>query len=156
MKKQKVAYKQAAAIGGFTLVELLVSTLILMVVIVSLLVSYIRCLELTELSKNMASAINVSRSRMEQIKNTDFDQVATNYNNVSFTSANFNGRGVSYITTVNPDLVQVTITFCWRQTNGRIIGEDQDLDGLVSAGEDMNGNGILDSTVQLVNYIYRL
>ena len=136
--------------------ELLVSSLILLVVIVSLLISYIRCLELAELSKNILSATNASRSRMEQIKNTEFDQIAANHNNVTFTSPNFNGMGVSYVTTVNPDFLQVTVTFCWRQTSGRVIGEDKNLNGLVNAGEDMNGNGILDSTVQLVNYIYRI
>lgn len=142
--------------AGFTLVELLVASFILAIVIIGMLVSYLRCLELAELSKNISRATSASRSRVEAIKNTDFDQSIATYNTVTFTSPDLNGIGVSYVTAVNPDLLKVTVTFCWRQKNRLVVGEDKNLNGIIDAGEDTNANGMLDSTVQLVNYIYRI
>ncbi len=48
----------------------------------------------------------------------------------------------------------VTVTFCWRQSNGRLMGEDSNLNGALNTGEDVNGNGTIDSPVQLIAYIY--
>ncbi len=62
--------------------------------------------------------------------------------------------GVSYVTLVNPSLAQITVSYCWRQKNGLFVGEDVDLDGNLDPGEDTNGNGIIDSPVQLVTYRY--
>ena len=50
---------------------------------------------------------------------------------------------------------QITITVCWRQSRGKIIGEDTDLDGQLDVGEDTNINGILDSVAQIVTKIAR-
>ena len=142
--------------SGFTLVELLVASAILIITIVGILISYVRSLELAELSRNSSVAINASRSQIEQMKNTDFAQVTANFNNVTFTVPGFNGMGVSYVSTVNANLVQVVATFCWRQRNGRVVGEDRDLDGVVDAGEDANGNGRLDSPTQVISDIYNI
>src|SRR3989338_9446632 len=87
--------------SGFTLVELLVASAILIITIVWILISYIRSLELAELSRNSSVAINASRSQIEQMKNTDFAQISTNFNNATFTVPGFNGIGVSYVTTVS-------------------------------------------------------
>ena len=54
----------------------------------------------------------------------------------------------------NPDLLHVSVVFCWKQPNGRVLGEDKDLDGQLDVGEDMNSNGRLDSIVQIETYIY--
>lgn len=142
--------------SGFTLVELLVASMILIITIVGILISYIRSLELAEMSRNSSVAINASRSQIEQMKNTDFAQIAANFNNVTYTVPGFNGIGVSYVTTVSTNLIQVTATFCWQQRNGRVVGEDKDLDGAVDAGEDANGNGRLDSPTQIISDIYNL
>ena len=48
----------------------------------------------------------------------------------------------------------VTVSFSWRESGGRIIGEDLNLNGRLDAGEDKNGNGIIDSVVQFSSYIY--
>ena len=141
---------------AFTLIELMVAAAILLVTLVGILLSYVRSLELAELSKNSSIAVNAVRSRMEQIRNTQFSQILATYNNVTFTAAGFNGLGISYVTAVNADLLQVTISFSWRQSNRRVIGEDKDLDGVLDAGEDKNGNGILDSPVEIVSDIYNL
>lgn len=144
---------------GFTLPELMVASFILSVTFLAILLSFIKCMELSELSRNSSSAVAEIKSKMEQIKNTAFGQIITNYNNVSFDPAVSNiavgkGKGVSYVSNVNANLLQVTVTFCWRQKNGRVIGEDTNLNGAINTGEDINGNGTLDSPTQLISYIY--
>lgn len=140
--------------NGFTLVELMVAAVIMIIAFVGILVAYIRCLEISEMSKNSSTALTASKSHMEQIKNTTFADILATYHNVAFTAPNLNGMGVSYVDASNPDLLQVTVTFCWRQKSGLRVGEDTDLDGVIDAGEDVNANGMLDSPVQLVTYIY--
>lgn len=46
-------------------------------------------------------------------------------------------------------MYQADITVSWRQRNGRIVGADTDLDGVLDSGEDTDGNGILDSPVHI-------
>ena len=140
---------------GFTLAELMVAAAIFLFVLGGILFSYITCLELAEIAKNSSLATHAAKSKLEEIKNTAFNQIYANYHNVSFTAAGLNGRGVRYVDNSDPDLLHVIIEFCWRQPNGRIIGEDQDLDGLLDGGEDDNGNGRLDSIVILDTYIYK-
>ncbi|MFA5089165.1 MAG: prepilin-type N-terminal cleavage/methylation domain-containing protein [Candidatus Omnitrophota bacterium] len=141
---------------GFTLVEVIISAAVLLLTFVGILTSYIRCLELTELSRNTSIAVNAARSRMEDIKNTQFGQIASDYHNVTFTASGLTGIGVTYVDSSNPDLLRVTAVFCWRQSNGRVIGEDINLNGQVNSGEDQNGNGLLDSSVRLVSNIYEI
>ena len=89
--------------------------------------------------------------RMETIKNTPFAQIEANYDRVSFASAGLNGIGISYVDVDDADsrLLKVTIPFCFRLPNGRVIGEDKDLDAALDAGEDLDGNGRLDSVTEI-------
>ena len=142
---------------SFTLVELMIATGIFMVTFVGILMTFVKCLELSELSKNSILALYGSKSRLERIKNTQniaFNQIKANYNNVLFTVNGLTGNGVTYVDDTNPNLLKVTVTFCWRQSNQRVIGEDKNLNGQLNAGEDANGNGLLDSPTTLVNYIF--
>ena len=61
-------------------------------------------------------------------------------------------RGVVYVDDSNPELLKVTISVSWKQGN-TVVGEDRNLDGSLNAGEDSNGNGILDSPVELTTLI---
>ena len=145
--------RTASGIVGFTLTELLIAAVIFILALTGILVSYIKCLELNEQSKNFSMAMHALESRIEEIKNTPFAQIKATYNNVTFTSANLNGIGVSVVDDTNASLLKVTVTFCWKQRNNRIIGEDANLNGQLTGGEDKNGNGLLDSPAQLVSYI---
>jgi len=139
---------------GFTLPELLIATVILMLVFVGMLLGYIRGMELSEMSRNSSRAILLAKSRVEQIRNTPFNQLVATYDNTAFSTVGLNGIGVSYVDDADPELFQITVTVCWREKNGRIIGEDSDLDGILDPGEDMNGNGMLDSYAQIVTQLY--
>ena len=139
---------------GFTFPELLIASLILMAIFVGTMMVFIKCLDLTEFAGNSTSAVWAVKNRIAQIEGTAFAQIAGTYHNVTFTDNAVNGIGVSDVDSSNPELLEVTVTFCWRQKNGRIIGEDLDLDGVLDGGEDTNGNGIIDSPVQVVTKIY--
>ena len=139
---------------AFTLVELMVGAVILIITFIAILFAYAKCMELNEMSQNSAIAVAAVKTRVEQINNTAFNQILATYNNVSFTTAGLNGRGVSYVSNISTKVLQVTVTFCWKQKNGRVMGEDSNLNGQLNAGEDTNNNGILDSPVEIVTYIY--
>lgn len=53
------------------------------------------------------------------------------------------------------DMLRVVISASWRQKSGRVIGEDQDLDGVLDTDpdEDVNDNNQIDSPVQIVTYM---
>lgn len=140
---------------GLSLVELMIAAAIFLITFVGILVSYLACLELSEMSKNSSIALHATRTRLEDIKNTTFIQIKATYNNATFAVAGFNGIGVSYVDDTNPRLLKITLSFSWKQPRGRIVGEDTNLNGVLDAGEDKNANGILDSPVELVTYIFQ-
>ena len=127
---------------------------IMIIAFAGIMIAFLRCMELSELSKNSSISVQASKSRLETIKNTAFSQIKPTYNNVTFATAGINGIGVSYVDDTNPRLLKITVTFCWRQSNRRIIGEDKNLNGVLDVGEDQDGNGKIDSIVQLVSYVF--
>lgn len=139
---------------GFTLPELMVAAMIMVLAFMGILYTYARYLELDELSRNTSLALQASQDKIEAIKNTAYDQIVATYNNQTFTYTGINGRGSIRIVDTNPKLMLVTVTFCWRQSNGRLMGEDKNLNGVLNTGEDANANGTIDSPVQLIAYIY--
>lgn len=139
---------------GFTFAELLVIAGILVFLFAGVLAAFFRCIQLAEISRNSSTALLVAKNRMAQIKNSPFNQIFTTFNNAAFTTAGLNGAGVSYVDDSNPNLYQITIAFCWQEKNGRVFGEDLNLNGQLDGGEDQNGNGFIDSPVQIVSSIY--
>lgn len=140
---------------GMTLVELLIAAGILVLTLSGILVSYVACLELAEISKKVSLALYGVKGKMEEIQNKDFNQIKATYDNTTFTLAGFNGIGVSYVDDNDPDLLLIDVVFCWQQANGRLIGEDQNLNGQLDPGEDQNGNGRLDSLVEVTSQIFQ-
>jgi len=155
-KSNSMLFNKDKKTAGLTLAELMIAALILGVVLVGILASYIACLDLNELSRNASIAINLGQTKLEEIKNHTYALIETDYNNVPFNIAGLTGMGVSYVDDTNPDLLMVTVTVCWRQKNGRIVGEDTNLNGQLDSGEDtIDPNGRLDSLAQVVTYIAR-
>ncbi len=140
--------------SGITLPEMLIAAAILIFAIAGLLLSYITCLDLSELSKNASLSLYAAQSRIEEIKNTEFDLIVSAYHQTPFDVPDINAKGVSYVDDSDPEILSIIVSVSWRQPNGRVIGEDQDLDGQIDVGEDVNGNGILDSMVVIHYMIY--
>ena len=139
---------------GFSLSELMIATLIFTLTFAGTIIVFFRCIELSEMARNSSAAVNASKSQLASVENTPFANILATFNNTTFTAAGVNGRGVTYVTSLDADLLRVTIVFCWREKNGRIMGEDTNINGVLNAGEDANGNGVLDSPVEMTTYIY--
>ncbi len=139
---------------GFSLSELMIATLIFTLAFAGTIIVFFRCIELSELARNSSAAVNASRSLLASIENTPFANISATYNNTTFTAAGVNGRGVTYVTGLDADLLRVTTVFCWQEKNGRVMGEDTNINGALNAGEDANTNGVLDSPVEMTTYIY--
>ncbi len=145
--------------SGLTLVEMMIASFILVVAFVGVLLTFLKCMQLNEFNTNSNHAVVAAKNRMEQIKDTDFLLQVGTWNGTVFSAADLgeisgNSSGVSYVDNTLADLYEVTVSVCWRQKNGQIVGEDSDLDGVLDAGEDTNGNGMIDSPVQITTLIF--
>lgn len=147
--------------GGFTLVEVMIAVTILAVASGGLIAAFTGCFTVNEGARNSTIAINGAQKKMEEIRNYDFDDIYSDYNGATFEVAGLheegseNKEGSIVVDNTNSNLLKVTVTVCWKQKDGRIFGEDSDLDGILDAGEgeDSNENGKLDSPVQLVTWM---
>ncbi len=139
---------------AFTLIELMIAAVVFLLAFVGILLSYLTCIDLNEVSKNTSAAVHACKARLEAVKNTQFVQIKGTYHNTTFTTAGLTGKGVVYVDDTNPRLLNIVMSFSWRQPSGRVIGEDKDLDGLLDGGEDDNSNGILDSPVELMTSVF--
>ena len=145
---------------GLTLVEVLVTTAIVSTVTIMLLRLFVYCSSLAEMAGNLTAAMTKAQDKMEEIKNYNYDLIATDYaaggtpgNTFSLSSPP--GMGVIYIDSSNASLLQVEIDVSWRNKDSRIIGQDTDLDGVKDGGEDPDNNNKLDSIASLVTKIAR-
>ena len=138
---------------GFVLPEMMLAAAIAAFAICGLLLMYVVAMDLIRTSKNASIVTSAAQGLIEEIRNTPFPEIATNYNLLKFS---VNGvpasSGVVYVDDTDQEFLLVTISVCWRQGN-RIVGEDINLNGQLDAGEDLNNNGIIDSTVELVTQV---
>jgi hypothetical protein len=139
--------------GAFTLVEALVATAILGTALGGILMAFSAVSGLIITSKDSDIAAAAAAGVMENISATPFININTTYRSMNFT---VNGlpasRGRTYINTSNQTFLLATVVVCWRQGN-RVIGEDQNLNGVLDAGEDLNNNSMIDSPAGLVTRI---
>ncbi|MBF0385916.1 MAG: prepilin-type N-terminal cleavage/methylation domain-containing protein [Candidatus Omnitrophica bacterium] len=96
---------------GFSLPELIVAAFILSLVFTGVILSYIKCLYLNEISYNQTVSMGEVKSSMENIKNTVFKQISATYDLTPFNAANLKGKGVSYVTNVNPRWLRGTVSY---------------------------------------------
>jgi len=95
---------------------------------------------------------------MEEIKKMSFDSLSLggkpfNLTDYGFVYSESKGR-VEVSNTPYSDLKRIRLIGCFKSRQ-RIIGEDKDLDGILDTGEDSNGNGRLDSPLEIVTLIAR-
>jgi len=142
---------------GFTLVELLIAAMVLVVAICGILATYVTCFETVVTSQNLRTAIDVAQSKIDQIRNAPFGVICTfNIGPNNVFTANVGGVtyvGRIYVDNCPNDPVTVTVSVCWRQKGGRVIGEDRNLNGALNAGEDGDGNNRIDSPAQIVTVV---
>jgi prepilin-type N-terminal cleavage/methylation domain-containing protein len=143
---------------GFTLIELLVVVGILAVVILGLIQTFLLGSVLADLSNKKTIAVGEAQDKLEEILNHTFSTIIVDYGaggtpGNTFSLSQITGKGVVTVTSVSATLLQVDVVICFQYRNGRVFGEDLDLDGVLDPGEDTNGNGVIDSAVRLTTYI---
>ena len=139
--KTALQKKPALNAKAQTMVELLVATGVFLIAVVAIIYSYITCLALQDLGRNISLTTAAVKNEMETIKNTTFSTIFATYNNQTFTTPGVNGTGTIYVNNSNANLLVVTIEFSWTQPNGRTIGGTTD------------GNGHTTSYVQIATQI---
>jgi hypothetical protein len=139
---------------GTTLVEVMIATSIMLVAVISILFSYVKFLELEEIGRGATISTRAVKNAVEEIKNTSFNDIYSTYNNATFTITGMDGIGKVYIDDSQDRLRIVKVVYCWRMLGRRVIGEDVNLNGVLNPGEDKNGNGQIDSYVQVVTEIF--
>ena len=153
MKNSKLYNLQSER--GVSLVEILIAVGILAYVLVGQMKLFVVCSGLSELSGNMTMATAAVQSKLDEIRNHDYDSIVADYasggtpGNI-FSLTDITGTGVIYVDSSNPDLLEVEVVVSWQHDKtSRVIGEDTDLDGVLDTGEDDNSNGKLDSLVSI-------
>ncbi len=146
---------------GVSLVEILICAGILVMVLAGMFRLFIYSTELNDMSRNVTIATSEAQGKMEEIRNHDFNLITTDFVSGGtpgdkFSLSQINGMGVITIDDSNTKLLKIKIVVCWENQNGRMIGEDTDLDGVLDAGEDANSNSEIDSIVTIESYVARL
>lgn len=138
---------------GLTFVEVIMAMGILATTLCAILTTYFTISYLISTSRNVNVATDAALGLMEEIRNSPFPQIVDNYNGLTFIVNSMPAnRGVVYVDDTDPELLNITISVCWQQSN-KVIGEDQNLNGQLDSGEDLNSNGIIDSTAELMTQI---
>lgn len=154
--------------GGFTLVEVLIASIILVGTLAVILGVFTQCLNSAQSSSNHIKAINMAQHYLEKIRvridpandaaTISFSNLGR-WNNQTFQLENGKYVVVCYVSQVpNAPMTiwDVKVLTCWREAANRILGEDDGagdpgnaLNGQLDLDEDENENGELDSPAQL-------
>ncbi len=145
--------------SGFTLIEVMVSTMLLVVALLGSLGVFARLLGITESDKSYLIAQKEAEAKMEELTRYNYPALIADYTNAgALKSTPFNlsstmiiGKGVVYAQELSGaanSLLSAKVVVCYRQ-KGRIVGEDTNLNGILDGAEDQNNNARIDSPCQL-------
>lgn len=145
---------------GFSLIELMFVLGILVTTIAGMVRLFMFCSIQADIAGNKTIAISQAQNKLEEIRNHSFDLIATDYASGgtpgnTFNLSLINGVGRIYIDSSNSELLTLEVVVSWANKHNRIVGEDQDLDGVLDPGEDIDGNGKLDSGVEIISMVTR-
>jgi len=135
------------------LAEVVLTAGILVVAVVGLIHLFIYCSILSELSGNLTSALAQAQNKIEEIRNHNYSLITADYNGVTFDLTNPSGKGIIYVDAPQSGLLAIEVVVSWLNKNNRTIGEDQNRNGVLDSGEDLNGDGRIDSMANLITYI---
>lgn len=145
---------------GFTLLELMFAVAILVTVVSGMVRLFVFTSTQADIAGRKTIAVSEAQTKLEEIRNTDYSLITTNYGSGgtpgnTFDLSLIDGKGVIYIDSSNAELLVLEVVVSWNNKYNRVVGEDQDLDGVLDAGEDANSNGKIDSSVELITYLTR-
>ena len=147
--------------AGFSYIELLFSSFLLIIILIGLLYTYIACFELNEFSRNLTLANNALQAKLETIREMDFDDIVDEPFDLDDWFPVGEAKGlVDVYNSAYSDLKYIRLVACWRQKSGRVVGEDSNLDGTCQPEENLNpmnydpdGNPVLDSPAEIITLI---
>ena len=139
---------------SFTLAELMIATLILVMGLMGILVTYVRCIELDEISAKSFDTLQAMRDVVENIRNTPYNEIFPTFSNQNFVINGIPGMGTIYIDNTNPRLMGIQVVFCLKLSKGYILGEDRNLNGILDKNEDLNKNDQIDSPLKLFTLLF--
>lgn len=146
------------AVRGFSLIEVLFTVAILSFALSGLLAMYINLFLSGDINRQMTLATNAALGKIEEIRNTDFDDLpslnGSGFGIPGFSATDAVGR-IEVSNTAYTDLRQARVIVCFRQRGQRIIGEDSNLNAVLDSGEDANADGFLNSPVEAATLIAR-
>ncbi len=113
--------------SGFTLIEVMITTVLLMVVLGSLLYTFTYCMILNEQNSNLATALNDAQDTLEEMKALAFDDIS---NYAAPAPTNLYGENITVycdgadcdLWSSEADLVQVDVEVTWSE-RGRARSE---------------------------------
>ena len=153
--------------SGFTLVELMLVVWILATVITGMIQLFIYTSVQAQMAGNKTLAISEAQNKIEAIRNHTYSTIAVDYasggtpGNI-FTPTMPNSKGVIYLDTTgsfspgsSAEVIGIKVVVYWKDKYNRIVGEDQNFDGVLAVGEDLNGNNQHDSPASLISMITR-
>ncbi len=159
VKRRRAGRNGRDAKAGLTIIELVITTGVVAICIAGLVHLFVYCMWETETAGGQTEAASEAFGKIEEIRTCPFDDIAPTYGpggnpGDTFLLVRQEGKGVITLTKPDPDLVEVEVVVCWRRGN-MIIGEDQNLNGVLEKNEDLNGNGVIDSPVAMTTLIAR-
>jgi len=148
--------------SGYTLLELIIGIAVFVTVVIAISYAFLRGLALNESARNLNQAMYALQQKTEEIKNfktqASLEEMRLAYDNQTFQLTNFQTNRAS-IEILNVagipigQLYRLSVQVSWQDKAGHIIGEDLNLDGVLNVGEDVNGNGRLDSPAQVFTFL---
>ena len=173
-QRMKNTNKNKSKKGGFTYLEVVFSLPLLLLSVLVAATAILSSLNYNDTARLKNKAVNVGIWRMEQIRTeavsaNNFNTRMLAYNGVKY-PATEEGKSqlrtlgienpddieiLSRVSITQADLADVTVTVCYRGRSGRVMGEDQDLDGVLSGAEDINQNGLIDSPINFHTLVAR-
>lgn len=118
--------KQNKAQLGFSLAEVMVTTLILAIVLTGALSMFIYCSLLSENAGNLSLSMGEAQSKLEEIRDSSFSSISSTYHGTTFNltkpeGATGNITVAEVGSDVAADLLQVSITVNWTNRNNRAL-----------------------------------
>jgi len=117
---------------------------------------FLACATLTDSAGDITQMANLARGEYENnVKRANFDTLA----NYSLLPPNVpNNSSLACYVQNHPtitDVREVILVPSFRGKSNRVVGEDQNLNGVLDGGEDTDGNGRLSSIYEIVTYVMR-
>jgi prepilin-type N-terminal cleavage/methylation domain-containing protein len=148
--------KREELLSGFTLLELAITAAILGLAACGIFSLLISSATLADSAGNITIMSNVAKQEFENnIQRANFDTLNT-YSRLP-PNVPAGTSLVCYVQdhpTVN-DIKIVRIVVSYRGKSNRVIGEDQNLNGVLDGGEDRDANGRLSSLCEMTTFVAR-